>query len=673
MTPDAIKQQLFEDLKNQDDWRIRRDAVDKLRDYESDDAINALLPLLYDENPHVVERVYIALESKQLPKNVLIKTLYDVESTVNRYWILILLGDLHDDNLIKHFIHFIDSEDHSLIHASILALKRIENKSLTLPHLLKTLTRNDISVENIKYLIESIGDIRAPETISLIASFLTHTDESIGRQAAWALAKIGTEDSTNILLSAMKTTTSRIRKSIIQALGHISSDIILNQFNNVLEIESRLVYLEILGKTQRPEALRILKREFDKGNRKDISALRIAFGYTGKLEAIAPLLNIYVNDVTHETLGLQIFCSHYWRFNERKAFVMSALKQFLQSNYDPQRIAALLLFRFESDTDLIDFQIENIELFQSALNDNNPAIRLSALLGLQSQSYLLLQDEIIQMTSDKYSYVQESVITVLECIPTPQAMNALMNMVHTEQGEIQHKAIFALGKTWKKESKNLCLELLNHEDKMVRFFAIKGLKQQSDLDVIDALIERFYVEPIPKVRAVIIKSLPHQSDSKSLQLMLEILREEDEYNYLDSPFDMALLVVASFNSDESIPVLEHILDSSPRWDRRMYAVASLARIGSPIEITERLFGFLYHTDSITRTASARELGYLGARIDNLILRDRIVKALIEKLDDNGIGFHASPTVASMTSKSLWYIGTSESRQASEIWRESNQK
>jgi hypothetical protein len=70
-----------------------------------------------------------------------------------------------------------------------------------------------------------------------------------------------------------------------------------------------------------------------------------------------------------------------------------------------------------------------------------------------------------------------------------------------------------------------------------------------------------------------------------------------------------------------------------------------------------------------RTTASERLGYLGAQTEDLNLRDYIVSNLINRLYDTGVGYHASPTVAHMAAKSLYYVGTTEAIVALRNWEQ----
>ena len=99
----------------------------------------------------------------------------------------------------------------------------------------------------------------------------------------------------------------------------------------------------------------------------------------------------------------------------------------------------------------------------------------------------------------------------------------------------------------------------------------------------------------------------------------------------------------------------------------MTATSAIGAIGTPRERTNRLFELLEHDHETVRTTAAKDLGYLGARTDDLELRDFIVDNLIQRLQDVGAGYHASPTVAHMAAKSLYYVGTPEANVALRNW------
>src|SRR5262249_34599504 len=144
--------------------------------------------------------------------------------------------------------------------------------------------------------------------------------------------------------------------------------------------------------------------------------------------------------------------------------------------------------------------------------------------------------------------------------------------------------------------------------------------------------------------------------------------EDNARSFHDSPFDSALFALIALKSEQALPALYKVVNHGSTWQRRKYATDAIGSVGTEREIADRMFELLGHEHDTVRTTASERLGYLGAQSQDLDLRDYIVTNLIDRLYDKGAGYHYSPTVAHMASRSLYFIGTTEAIEALKRWK-----
>src|SRR5687767_12598488 len=95
-TPQTFDELIVE-LKHPRDWRVRQHAVKKLAQYETKQAMDAIMTALYDESPHVVQTASSAIAqygSAAIPG--LLEALHSEHEIADRPFILHALGKIGD-------------------------------------------------------------------------------------------------------------------------------------------------------------------------------------------------------------------------------------------------------------------------------------------------------------------------------------------------------------------------------------------------------------------------------------------------------------------------------------------------------------------------------------------------------------------------------------------------
>jgi HEAT repeat protein len=214
---------------------------------------------------------------------------------------------------------------------------------------------------------------------------------------------------------------------------------------------------------------------------------------------------------------------------------------------------------------------------------------------------------------------------------------------------------------------------LSHPSPNIRHAAVTALGSIKDPKTLSVLMERFEQEQDLRVRCRIVSSISELKNDEAIPFLVSVLaitrRSEDDSYWFNAMRSSAVYGLADLNAENALPALAHALDANSNEGSMVNAlVKALGRIGTEDARLSRLFKLLTHSSSYVRGQAATTLGYIGAAIQDLKARDRLVQELINILYDTGHALHyAVPLVGDAVAKSLYFIGTPEAETASKEW------
>jgi HEAT repeat protein len=245
-----------------------------------------------------------------------------------------------------------------------------------------------------------------------------------------------------------------------------------------------------------------------------------------------------------------------------------------------------------------------------------------------------------------------------------RAVPGLSKLLVSEEKMTRLTAMTALGHIGGEVALQSLVNMLDHPDAWTRRCAAHSLADVGDNGVVPILLEKLKHETAIDGREGIVYSLGRLQDKRATAMIGGILTDMGDLSWAGWRLrGTAAFALSMIRDEASLPALLEAVNTAPEWQVRMQAVEALAAIGLPQEQADRLLGLLEHENDTVRTTAAKRLGYLGAQTEDLNLRDYIVSNLINRLYDTGVGYHASPTVAHMAARSLYFVGTAEAIEA----------
>jgi HEAT repeat protein len=509
--------------------------------------------------------------------------------------------------------------------------------------------------------------------------------------ASVALGKIEDVLALETLLEATRSERGEVRCNAVEGLGYKRAEqafervlALLNDEHN--EVRARAV--SSLAKLDGTRALPYMIKMLGDPDHTVQSALSPALGFL-PLDVVPILMQrLRHPNLGHSAEGLYRLASNYWNFaQEGDLAVEAALNALDTENLNRRVIAAWLLVVycsrqmsqrmewFRKGLNLQDFRMPElhqrvIEAIVVLLQDPDADIRLCAVKALYETPDKKAVDGLIRCLADDDQYIVQQAAEVLGRLADERAVSGLSKLLVSQEKMTCINAMTALGRIGGEAAWQALVNMLAHPDAWTRHCAAHSLSDVGDNSVVPILLEKLKHETAIDAREGIVYSLGRLQDKRATVMIGGILTDMSDLSWAGWRLrGTAAFALSMIRDEAALPALFEAANTAPEWQVRMQAVEALAAIGSPQEQADRLFGLLEHENDTVRTTAAKGLGVLGAGTDDLNLRDYIVSNLITRLYDTGVGYHASPTVAHMAAKSLYYVGTTEAIVALRNWEQ----
>lgn len=582
----------LENLLKHKDVEVRRQAIKDLRKHEYD--ITIVIPLLIkrleDEEWRVRKtavEILLDIKGKTVIKELII-TLYREDNANARnsaIEALVALGAEATNHLIKAY-----KNSSTSVKKFIIDILGSTGDLKALPLLLKALKNKDKNVR--ASAAEHLGNIRKHvSVINALTGILKSKDIWVAYPATDALGRIGDAKAIDALVSVLPQ--KALRKPVIIALGRIAE---------VSTLTLIAPFLKDKSKTVREETVKAVEQFFRKGvpeetiaksiksalgnkapnillphtrsNKKEVSiAAILLLGLLKDKKAIAPLLELSVEEEFHETVvralvflgksipeslipffsvsdsyqrrvicevagrvGAPVFFKHLVsrlkdedghvrgnaavalsHLNNRKA--IKYIKPLLLDEYEniqEEAIKALSKFKKWLDLD---------EIIRG-LSDKNPTLRRNSalLLGLLGEQNSV--EALGAALKDGALRVRRAVVEALGDIDGPNAVKFLLLALTDEFPEMRRIAAIGIGRMRSKKGIGSLILLLHDADIWVRAAAARGLGNIGSKKAIEPLLQLLSDES-GFVKTTAIEALSNFKEEKVKNALLQLLNDRD--------------------------------------------------------------------------------------------------------------------------------------------------
>jgi len=446
------------------------------------------------------------------------------------------------------------------------------------------------------YSLGNLGDNSAVEPLLKLLK-----DESgfVSDAAIIALGKIGNPKANTELISLLKSYSTKEDKIILitSALGNTGGKDALEALMDTYakyDEKSRSKFLT--NKTEIYRVITSIKKALDKliGNAEpEFKAKYAVMKQDGKMieslgvASVMPLLELYKNNSTEKFAGEmlnKILESHFFQNEneeEKKSFLDKLLPVLLKiindnslskshnkarSMIDIIGAPAVPLFisflkfeeyRYTSKIALGKIGEPAVEPLISALKDNNPEVRSSAVSALGTIRSKLSVEPVINLLSDTENKVVEEAVIALGRIKDERGVEPLVsvaensNDLHVRKAALKalgdmgdkrgtdilimllgndylrNSAASALGDMGDERTVEPLLLLLNHNDEETRKLAAEALGKLKDKKAVKPLCD-LLKDPDSYVRETAVKALGNMGSSEAVDYLIEALSDTEE-------------------------------------------------------------------------------------------------------------------------------------------------
>jgi len=689
MTDKKTREQLIDNVKNHEDWRVRQESVHNLGQHQTIETMEAIGTALYDDSPHVVQTATQTLSkygSDALP--LLLEALNQRETSASPRFLLFALSKIGDPSVIPVVLEILESDETNLHYAALDVVRTIPDERFIDP----VASLLDKTPEYSKHVVaQALGAIASAKTVPALQPLLYSSEQVTRRFSARALGRIGDETAIQALLDASKSDVDEVRYNVAEGLGMLNDE---RAFERLIELTgdsypiARAMSADALAKFDGERAKPHLMKMLDDPDSNVQNSLNTALGNLSDLDIIPILMKRYREDEYHNAGGgLYLFAINYWDYESQgEDAVRDALEALKTDNQNLRITATWLLYTYiieidntlnnwikagneREDLEETPLQSHVIDVLVELLVDDNDDVRLSSFEPILRVGDKRATDNLIKCLDHNDPLIVRKAAECLGTVKDERAVKPLLQTAQSENEIIRNRIISSLGRIGGGDAFNGLVELLTHPHYWTRSNAAFALGNIGDKRATPILMDRLDKEHDVSVKETIVMSLGYLQDKRATETIIDILTnppstEPPEIGRLRYRAIQALIHI---KDEASLPKLYHEVNTAGARNIRMDATTAIGQIGTPRERANRLFELLEHDHETVRTTAAKALGYLGAKTDDLELRDFIVDNLILRLQDTGGGYHASPTVAHMAAKSLYYVGTPKANEALRNW------
>lgn len=582
----------LENLLRHKDAEVRRQTIKDLRMQEGD--ISTVIPILMrsleDEDWRVRKtavEILLNIKGERVIKE-LIDTLYCKESANARnsaIEALVALGHEATDYLIEAF-----KGSNADVKKFIIDILGSTEDLKALPLLLKALEDKDENV--IASAVEHLGNIRKnPSVVKALIATLKKSDMWVAFPAIDALGRIGDKKAVDALVSVLSQ--KDLKKPAIRALGQITE---------VSSLALIVPFLKDKSKTVREEAVKAIEQFFQKGmleeiiverikntfgneavqillphtqsNKKDVRIAAILLvGLLKDKKAVAPLLEASVEEDVQESIiralvfigksmpeSLITFFSasdSYQRrvicdvagkikadtffrplvglLKDEDGHVRSKAIIALSNLNNPKAVKYIKPFLLDEYEDVQEAAVRGLSKLKNwldldeiimGLSDKNPILRMNSVILLGFIGEQSSVEALGVALKDSDSRVRIAAVDALGLVDGPNAVKFLLFSLTDEFPEVRRIAAIAIGRIRADEGVEPLILLLRDSDVWVRAGAARGLGAIGNKKAMKPLIKLLSDES-GFVRTTAIEALGNFKDEKIKNTLLQLLNDRD--------------------------------------------------------------------------------------------------------------------------------------------------
>lgn len=541
-----------------EDWRVRKTAVEILLDIGGETVIRELLHTLYKANANARNSAIEALiELGHIATDYLVNEFKDANIDVKKF-IIDIIGSTRDLKAFPLLLKTLEDEDENIKAAVVEHLSNIKKNSAVVDALIALLKSADTWVAY--HVINALGKIGDARAIDALISALSRKD--LRKSAIIALGQIADISSISLIIPFLKNESKTVREEALKAAAQFfqrgaSEEIIIKNIKNAFGDEARNILLP---------HLRSSKREVS-------AAAALILGLLGDKGVITPLLEMSASEEINEPfIRALVFIGKsmpealipYFKADnpyQRRLVCKIAGRIGNEIFFDP--LAECLKDRdghVRGNAAIALSNLNNpkaVEYIKPVILDEYENIQEEAVIALSRLKKWLNLDEIISWLSDKSSTVRrnaalllgllrdgnsvdalgaalkdsdirvmKAAVDALGAISNPNALNFLVTALKHESPEIRRISVIAIGKMHTKEAEKALIPLLLDTNAWVRAVAVEAVGKTGSEKATEPLTQLLSDES-GLVRIAVIEALGNFKEEKVKKILLPLLNDRD--------------------------------------------------------------------------------------------------------------------------------------------------
>jgi HEAT repeat protein len=541
-----------------DNWRVRKTAVEILLDIRGESVIRELIKALYQENANARNSsIETLVELGPEATDFLVHEFKNTNTDVKKF-IIDILGSTKDLKAFPLLLKSLEHEDENIKAAVVEYLGNIQRNDTVLEALITVLKSEDIWVAY--HAAVALGRLKDARSVDALMSVLSKKE--LRKPVIRALGYIADVTSLSSLVPFLNDKSNTVREEALKAIAQfikndISGEIIVESFNRVFgDKTSELVvpYAKNSNEELRTSALLLLGLLNDRDVIAPLLELSVSEEFTKPAVDVLVFMGNSIPEAlipffsTEDTFQRRTICEVAGRIcsdiflrpllsslQDKDGHVRGNAAFALSNLGKPEAVRAIMPLMLDEYENIQEHAITSLSKLKKwvpldeiikGLSDENPTLRRNSalLLGMLGEQRAI--EPLGTALKDSNIRVRKAVVEALAAIGNPYTIKFLLLALTDEVPEICRLAAISLGKLHAKESLEPLTMLLFDKNALIRSTAAEALGNIGSNKAVEPLL-RLLTDDSGFVKTAAIESLGNFREERVKNALVLLLNDKD--------------------------------------------------------------------------------------------------------------------------------------------------